>query len=215
MPETYSEQAIVLNRRPWRDHDYTVSVYTRTRGKLQAVARGALRPQSRLASHLEPLTLVEIMIVAGRIDYIGGAVSRDCYGHCKSDIEKILVATKAIATCNRWLKEQDSDPSLFKLLCDFLAILNQRQSETDWYQWLSSIFLYKVGVALGFSLDKDEHPIPGDLASLLEEYERLTLSEIITLSLRRTDMNQLKLLLTPWLRYVDEEVAGQKIYNYS
>lgn len=215
MPETYSEQAIVLNRRPWRDHDYTVSVYTRTRGKLQAVARGALRPQSRLAAHLEPLTLVEIMVISGRIDYIGGAVSRDCYSHCKSDIEKTLVATKAIATCNRWLKERDNDPRIFRLLSDFLAILNQWQSEPDWYQWLSSILLYKVGVALGFSLDKDEHVIPNGLERLLEQYEQLTLPEIITSSLRRSEMNKLKLLLTRWLTYIDEEVAGQKIYNYS
>ncbi len=155
MPETYCESAVVLNRRFFRNYDYLVSLYTRGRGKIEIVARGALRPQSRLAAHLEPLTLVDVMVVNGRLSTVGGAVSQDCYPHCKADLEKIIVAGQAIGMINRWLGEHISDERIFNLINDFLTILNKHVADQDWYEWLSHIFLYQVLGCLGYYLELD------------------------------------------------------------
>lgn len=153
MPETYTESAVILNRRPWRAYDYTVSAYTRRHGKIQVLARGALRPQSRLAAHLEPLNLVEMMVVNGRRIFIGGAVSRNCYTHCKADIDKILVATSALRQCNTWLRVAEPDSTIFFLITDFLQILNEQRSEVTWYEFVRKVFLYKILVQLGYKLN--------------------------------------------------------------
>ena len=155
MPETYAEQAIILNRRPFRGYDYSVSAYTRGRGKVQLVAKGALRPQSKLASHLEPLTLVEMMIISGRVATVGGVVSRDCYVHCKEDLDKMLLASRATSRASSWLREHEADEQIFFLFHDFLHLLNQRRSETSWYQLMGNIFLYKILTHLGYGLDTD------------------------------------------------------------
>lgn len=155
MPETYCEPAVVLNRRPFRGYDYIVSLYTQGRGKIEAVVRGALRSQSRLAAHLEPLTLVDIMVVTGRLSSVGGAVSRNCYPYCKADFDKVIFASHALGIVNRWLREHISDERIFNLITDFLTILNQRTADKDWYEWLSQVFLYKVLDYLGYRLELD------------------------------------------------------------
>lgn len=153
MPETYTEQAVVLQRRPFRSYDYRVSLYTKEHGKIEAIARGALRPQSRLAAHLEPLTLVDVMVITGQLPYVGGAVSRNCFPHCKADFDKIMSSGQAIALVNRWLKDYISDEQIFTLTTDFLTILNQHTAKKEWYDWLSHVYLFKVLAALGYRLN--------------------------------------------------------------
>lgn len=153
MPQTYTEQAVVLQRRPFRSYDYRVSLYTKEHGKIDAIARGALRPQSRLAAHLEPLTLVDVMVITGQVLYVGGAVSRNCFSHCKADFEKIMTSGQAVGQVNRWLKEHISDEQIFVLTTDFLDILNHRTAQLEWYQWLGQVYLFKILDTLGYRLN--------------------------------------------------------------
>jgi DNA repair protein RecO (recombination protein O) len=153
MPETYCERAIVLNRRPYRGYDYRVSFYTRERGKIDLLVKGAMRPNSRLASHVEPFTLLDLMVISGRIAYLGGAVSRDCYPNLKSDFDKITAAGKAFQRLNRLLKENVSDEKIFDLAAAFLGLLDRQTAEPVWYNWLSELFIYKIFEHLGYGLN--------------------------------------------------------------
>jgi DNA repair protein RecO (recombination protein O) len=52
--------AITLNSRKWGDADRIVTFYTKERGKVRAIARGARRMKSRLGASLEPLMICHL-----------------------------------------------------------------------------------------------------------------------------------------------------------
>jgi len=125
MEESKKTSALILNRQPYREYDSLVTVYTPDLGKLNLVARGTQKLQSKLAGHIEPLTLAEIMIITGRgFDYIGSAVSREVYAGIRQDLNKLYYAGQALKLFNRLVKEGEAEAGLFFLLADWLEVLN-------------------------------------------------------------------------------------------
>lgn len=151
MPQTISTPAICLACRPWKEQDLMVDVYTLEQGKLRLVVKGGRRLASKLAAHLEPLTLLELMVVSGKgIASAAAASSRNCYPALKSDYDKISAAGFAIYHFNRLTEEGVKDESIFHLLSDFFALLNEAKAEADWYKWFSKIFLMLALERLGY-----------------------------------------------------------------
>ena len=50
-------RAIILKKRPWREADYRVTLYTETNGKIEAIAKGARNITSSFSGHLETLNI--------------------------------------------------------------------------------------------------------------------------------------------------------------
>ncbi|MFA5935499.1 MAG: recombination protein O N-terminal domain-containing protein [Patescibacteria group bacterium] len=57
--------AIVLKKEPFREQDRRYTLYGREHGLLQAVARGSSLKSAKQAGHLEPFSLVDVMIAKG------------------------------------------------------------------------------------------------------------------------------------------------------
>lgn len=130
MDETRHSQAIVLNRSAYRESDSLVTVYTKDFGKLSLVARGTKKIQSKLAGHLEPLSLVDVLIIKGRgFDYIGSALMKDAYLNIKDNLNKIYYAGRAINCFSRLIKEGEPDERLFFLLGRWLEVLDNYPDE--------------------------------------------------------------------------------------
>jgi DNA repair protein RecO (recombination protein O) len=130
MDETYATKAIVLNRQPFRENDSRVILYSRDRGKLELIARGTKKINSKLAGHLEPLSLSSIMVVRGRqFDYIGGAAAINCFIDLKSDLAKLAAAGQAVKATSELIKTGIDDNYIYLLLLDFLEILNKKTGE--------------------------------------------------------------------------------------
>jgi len=165
MPQTYSTPAIALSSRAWRESDTLVEAYTLEFGKLSLLVKSGRKLTSKLTAHLEPITLLELMVIAGQgIPKAASAISRNCYPQIKTDVEKIMAAGKALHRFNRLVKESVRDDELFHLLSDFFALLNQAQAEGIWYEWFSKIFLVHVLKRLGLGTPKDERfVIPASL----------------------------------------------------
>lgn len=125
MEETYRTKAIILGRKPFRECDAIATVYTFEKGKLDLVVKGAKKIKSKLAGHIEPMNLSEIMVVRGRgYDYIGSAVNKNCYINIKSNLNLVSCAGKAVNIFNKLVKHEEKDEDLFFILENFLEILN-------------------------------------------------------------------------------------------
>ncbi len=149
MEPTYFTKTIVLARRPFRENDVMVTVYSADKGKLDLVGRGAKKISSRLAAHLEPITLSNMMIVRGRqFDYVGAATSLACFPRLKSDLEKVTVAGRAINIFNKITKPGQTDYQIFRLLLEFLRFLDETEEKED-YDLFYYFFLLKFLSALG------------------------------------------------------------------
>lgn len=133
MAETFNTRAFVLNRYIYREYDSWVTVYTIDFGKIDLLARGTQRPGSKLVSHIEPLSLVNLMVIKGRsVDYIGSSIISDAYVSIKSDLSKLPVAGLALAAFNRLVKYDVRDEELLDLLLEFLDILDKKSEKADW-----------------------------------------------------------------------------------
>ena len=150
MEETYCTKTIVLNRTDFREYDSRTIVYSQDRGKLDLVARGVKKLKSKLAAHLEPFNLAEIMVVRGRqFDYIGAAASRNCFPCLKGDLAKLAAAGKAVSIFNKLVKAEEADKEIFFLLEDFLETLDSHDLKINTDLW-ADFFALKLMVQLGY-----------------------------------------------------------------
>jgi len=125
MDETKHSQAIILNRSDYRESDSLVTCYTRNFGKLSLVARGTKKIKSKLAGHLEPISLTDILIIKGKgFDYVGSALMADAYLGIKDNLNKIYYAGRVVGWFNRLVKEEQVDERLFLLLGRWLEVLD-------------------------------------------------------------------------------------------
>ncbi len=150
MEETFYTQAIILNKQPWREDGTRVILYGSAGGKMELIARGARKSSSKLAAHIEPITLAKVMGIRGRnYDYIGSAISENCYAGIKNDLGKLVVAGKAIRLFDRSVREGESDENLFRLLSAFLASIDADGGKND-LELSFSLFSLKLLSALGY-----------------------------------------------------------------
>src|SRR5437899_12065841 len=63
---TYTDEGIVLRRVDYGEADRIVTVLTREHGKIGVIARGARRPQSRLASRTDLFVRSRMQLAKGR-----------------------------------------------------------------------------------------------------------------------------------------------------
>jgi DNA repair protein RecO (recombination protein O) len=126
MEENRYTPAIILNRGDWREADSRVIVYTEKFGKRSLLARGTKKPASKLAGHIEPCSLADILVLNGKNrEYLGAAIIRQAYFNIKNDLNALYFAGQALAWINSIVKEAASDPALFYLLKTSLEQLNQ------------------------------------------------------------------------------------------
>jgi DNA repair protein RecO (recombination protein O) len=151
MEETYKSKVIVLDRKPFREHDIRAAVYSLEKGRMDFVVRGAKKIESKLSGHLEPLCLSDIMIVRGRqLDYIGSAATENSFINLKRDFDKINCAGEAVRVFKKTVKNNEPDERLFYLLNDFLSILNSRAPLIVNYELFINFFILKLMVCLGY-----------------------------------------------------------------
>lgn len=143
-------KAIVLNRKPYNDYDAWVFLYTLDQGYLILPAKGLQREKSKLAGHLEPFNLIDLMIIKGRErQYIGSAISENSFLNIKSDYQRILIAGQAINFVQSLSFPEQADYNMFLNLRDFLLNLNFSSEKA---KELLLFFKLKVLEDLGYGL---------------------------------------------------------------
>ncbi len=148
---TYNTQAIILTRSDWREYDSRLLAYS-PGGKLSLVARGVKKPSSKLAAHIEPLNLVDLMIVSGRqFDYVGGILAQEVFAQIKSDLDKLKLAGQAVNFFRSLIVGRQSDENIFQLLRDFFYLLNQSPGNCNQNQFLFNLFIIKLLSLVGYA----------------------------------------------------------------
>ena len=125
MEETGSTTAIILSRGSFRENDSLVTVYSPDLGKMFLVARGTKHFKSKLAGHIEPITIARIMAIKGRkLDYMGASTGENFFPHLKKDYSRLSLAGDMIRLFIDLLKEDDGNGDYFELLKDYLLFLD-------------------------------------------------------------------------------------------
>lgn len=130
---TYREAAIVLRTHPLAEADRIITLLTRGRGKVRAVAKGVRRTSSRFGARLEPAMVVDLQCYEGRsLDTVTQAVSLAQYG---DDIARHYGAWTAahvmLETADRLSEEGEPAVQQFHLLAGGLAALARAEHDVS------------------------------------------------------------------------------------
>jgi DNA repair protein RecO (recombination protein O) len=124
-PRVYKTQAIVLRQRKLGEADKIVTLYCSHNGKIDAVAKGVRRTKSRLAGHLEPLTLGSYLLAEGReLDIITQAETIDAFPALRGDLERLSRGLYCAELVDRMTSERSEGAPIFRRLQTVLAVLS-------------------------------------------------------------------------------------------
>lgn len=130
-PRVYKTQAIVLRQRKLGEADKIVTLYSSHQGKIDAVAKGVRRTRSRLAGHLEPLTLGSYLLAEGReLDIVTQAETVDAFAALRDDLERLSRGLYCAELVDRLTPERSEGQPVFRLLQETLGLLS-REPELD------------------------------------------------------------------------------------
>ena len=123
-PHSYRVEAVVLRHSNWGEADRLLGLFTREKGKLRAIAKGARKIRSRKAGHLEPFTRVALMLARARdLPIVTQAETLDAYLPLREDLEKTGYAAYVIELLDRFTYEEGENQPLYKLLVETLSHL--------------------------------------------------------------------------------------------
>ncbi len=153
MRGTYNAKVIVLDRQLFREKDSRVVVFSESHGMKELIVRGTKKILSKLAAHIEPITVSKIMVVPGRrYDYVGSAVSENCFRKLKLDYDKTMLAGRAVGFFKRQIRENETIDSelFFGLVSEFLEFLDRENVSREKCELFFSFFSLKLASLLGY-----------------------------------------------------------------
>ncbi|MFH1900211.1 MAG: DNA repair protein RecO [Patescibacteria group bacterium] len=148
----YNLTAIILKREVFREDDLILTAYSLERGKSVLQVRGGKKIKSKLAGHLEPISLSNLEIVRGKqIDQLIGASLKNSYNNIKGDLIKLAYASYFLELILNLTKENYKDERIFNLLRKALDFLDRQEISKTEYKLARISFGFKMLFLLGFS----------------------------------------------------------------
>ena len=124
-PRSFRVEAIVLKHNDYGEADRFLSLYTRQRGKLRAIAKGVRKMHSRKAGHVEPFTEVSLQLATGRSMFIvAQAEAINSYVRLREDLELVGYASYCVEMLDKFTYEEEENSAVFRLISKTLTRLN-------------------------------------------------------------------------------------------
>lgn len=123
---SFRVEAVVLKHYEQGEADRMLTVYSRERGKLRALAKGVRKIRSRKGGHLEPFTRVSLQLATGRHWYIvSQAEAQDTYATLREDLQMVGYASYVVELLDKFTYEAEPNPALYRLLTNTLKRLTR------------------------------------------------------------------------------------------
>ncbi|MFQ5574329.1 MAG: DNA repair protein RecO [Terriglobia bacterium] len=127
----YRTRGVVLKSFDFGEADRIITIYSETKGKIKAVAKGVRRTKSRFGGRLEPFTYVDLLLVRGRnLDTITGADIICPFSGIKLDLDKTACGFAIVDLLDKIAAGTEPDLKVFYLLLNTLELLDRGATET-------------------------------------------------------------------------------------
>ncbi|MDP9382457.1 MAG: DNA repair protein RecO [Chloroflexota bacterium] len=149
----YKTQAVVLRRFDFGEAGKQLVVYTPGLGKLSIIAQGVKRATSKLAGHLEPLSLSYIVAARGRnLDTVTQADTVEAFANARTDPHRVFYALLVAELLDKLTLDQEENRALWDLLVSTL-----RRIDTEDDPWTpATYFQVRLLVLSGYKPQLDE-----------------------------------------------------------
>lgn len=122
----YRTEAIILKRGDFGEADRLLTFFTPYLGKLRAVAKGARKPGSRKAGHLELFSHTRLLLAQGRnLDIITQAETVEPHLPLRQDLLRATYAYYVAELVDCFLGDEDENRRVFDLLLAAFGWLGQ------------------------------------------------------------------------------------------
>jgi DNA repair protein RecO (recombination protein O) len=124
---TVKTEAIVLRSIRYGEADRILHLYSRDRGRLGAIAKGARKSKSRFGGRLEPFFRLDLVLHEGRSDLltVTSATTVDGYPRLRSSGPALSAGARACDAFLRLLDAAEPNQAAYNLLCRYLALLDE------------------------------------------------------------------------------------------
>ncbi|NPV52059.1 MAG: DNA repair protein RecO [Firmicutes bacterium] len=120
----YKTEGIVLRNRDLGEADRIVTIYTRERGKVRGVAKGARRPRSRFVGSTLVFTYADFLIFKGRgLDNISQVAIIEPFSRLRSDLALMAYASYMAELVDISTEEEEKNDDIFPLLLTAFRVL--------------------------------------------------------------------------------------------
>jgi DNA repair protein RecO (recombination protein O) len=126
--------AVVLRHSDYGEADRMLTLFTRQRGKMRVIAKGARKIASRKAGHIEPFTHVRLQLAQGKDMFlVTQADTVDAYLPLRDDLVLTGQASYVLELLDRFSSEDEAEyPSTFRLLTETLTRLSATSDTASW-----------------------------------------------------------------------------------
>jgi DNA repair protein RecO (recombination protein O) len=147
----FKTEAVVLRSIRYGEADRILHLYSRDRGRIGAIAKGARRVKSRLGGRLEPLARVNLILRQGRGDLctVTGVDTVDAHPALREHWASLQRATQAGDAVLKLLDSEEPNEPAYNLLCRELQLLNTDPAAATRAHALA--FRVKLLLAAGFA----------------------------------------------------------------
>jgi DNA repair protein RecO (recombination protein O) len=123
---TFHTEAIVMRRTDFGEADRLLTLFSREKGKIKAIAKGARKPQSRKTGHVELFTRANLFIAVGKtLDIITQAETVSAHAVLRQDLVRATYAAYLVELLDRFVGEEDPHAGIYQLLADALIWLTE------------------------------------------------------------------------------------------
>ena len=128
---TLKTEAVVLRSIRYGEADRILHLYSKTRGRIGAIAKGARRPKSRFGGRLEPFFRLDLILHEGRGELltVTNASTVDGYPRLRASGPALNAGARACDAVLRLLDSAEPNPPAYNLLCRYLALLDDPTAE--------------------------------------------------------------------------------------
>ena len=124
---TAKTEAVVLRSLRFGEADRVLHLYTESRGRLGAIAKGVRRTKSRFGGRLEPLSQVELVLHqgSGELATVTGVDLVRSHAPAREDPYRLGVGLVGAEAMLRLFPEQERNARAFEALTRFLDLLDE------------------------------------------------------------------------------------------
>src|SRR3989338_6247995 len=123
-------KAIILKKQNTGEYDQLVTCYTQEFGKITAVAKSALKPNSIQAMHVDIFNMVDFELINGRATpIIAGAQLERAYGNMKTNLTSLAGAYFFAEVFDKLVFDYQRDNGIWDFLNNLLDDLDSTQED--------------------------------------------------------------------------------------
>lgn len=176
-PMIVRTEAVVLRTMDYGETSQIVTLFTRDRGKVSVLARGARLPKSRFGSTLQPGSYIQVVLYykpTRDLQNLTETSHLRVFLNTAQDLERITIGLRIVELVNALMQQEQHHPLVFNLLIQVLEHLNDAGTRVG---NILPYFQLRLASILGFapSIDRESvQTLPEDGGLLLLDNGSIT-----------------------------------------